>query len=282
MDSETAMARLVAAAAAGSGVAARRLVAAGLLQPEAADAAGAAIAAVGAGAGAAGAAAPANKAAVAVGGPDASAADAASPGVGGPESAADAYGVPGLQQVLEQIDAGQGGPGPQVSQEAAAAQAALDEEILNEITNREQARLRRKQETADNATAANAAADAAEAASVEESNRLWPAEVAAAQAVAVVDAAAWADVVRAIPADVGAWPTLVAAKAAFNKSRRSGTPVERPGAAGSVVADAAPANPGPGDLSGVPPPRRGAREGRRGGSCRGGAWGGAGGAHRGH
>ena len=157
MDSE-AMARVAAMAAAGSGVAARMLAAmAAEAPPGVADAAaGAAVAAAGAEAVAAGAAGPADGAAVAVGGPDAGAADAAAPGVGGPESAAGAYGVPDFQQLLEQIDAGLGGPGPQVSPEAAAAQAALDQEqALVEITNREQARLRRKQEAEDAAAAAS-------------------------------------------------------------------------------------------------------------------------------
>ena len=245
------MARVAAMAAAGSVVAARMLAAmAADAPPEAADAAAdAAVAAAGAEAIAAGAAAPADGAAVAVGGPDAGAADAGAPEVGGPESAADAYGVLGLQQLLEQIDVGLGGPGPQVSPEAAAAQAALDEEqALIEITNREQARLRRKQEAADAAAAASEAADAAEAASEAEANRLWSIEVAAARA-AVPHGTAFTN---------SEWPNLAAAKAAFNKRRRSGTPVERPGAdapraAGSAVADAASANPGSGSFGGMQP-----------------------------
>ena len=240
------MARLAAAAAAGSGIAARMLAGMEASPPEAdAAAADAAVAASGAEAGAAGAAAPADGAAGTVGGPDAVAADAASPEVGGPESAADACAVPDLQQLLEQIDADQGGPGLQMSPEAAAAQAALDEEILNEITSRERARLRRKEQAEDAAAAANEAADVAEAAREAEANRLWSIDVAAARAAA--------------PFTHGEWPNLAAAKAAFNKRRRSGTPVERPRAdaswaAGSAVADATPANPGSGSLGVMPPP----------------------------
>ena len=246
------MARMAAMAATGSGVVARMLAAmAAEAPPGAADAAaGAAVAAAGAEAVAAGAAGPADIAAVAVGGPDAGAADAAAPEVGGPESAADAHGVPDLQQLLEKIDAGLGGPGPQVSPDAAAAQAALDQEqALIEITKREQARLRRKHEAEDAAAAASKAADAAEAASEAEANRLWSIEVAAARA-AVPHGTAFTH---------SEWPNLAAAKAAFNKRRRSGTPVDRPGAdapraAGSAVADAASANPGSGSLDGTQPP----------------------------
>ena len=90
------------------------------------------------------------------------------------------------------------------------------------------------------------AADALEAANEAEANRLWSIEVAAARA-AVPHGTAFTH---------SAWPNLAAAMAAFNKRRRSGTPVERPGAdapraAGSAVADAAAANPGSGSLGSV-------------------------------